>query len=89
MLGSSNDEGESFDARLVLAEMLGPVECDPSEATPVACEVRDEDIVRDFEVVGPSPGQGGCQCASGSSEAPVGGAFLLMGLALTIRRRSL
>jgi len=88
MLGSSSDGGESFTARLILTEMAGPVECDPSEATPVACEVRDEDIVRDFEVTGPTPAEGGCQTATGSHGGPLGGAFLLLGFALTMGRRS-
>lgn len=89
LLGSSGDGGETFEASLVLAEMAGPVECDPGESTPVACEVRDDDIIRDFEVQGPSAEDGGCQCATGSSEAPVSAACLLIGLTLTIRRRSL
>ncbi len=89
MLGYSNDDGETFEPSLVLSEMAGPVECDPSEGTPVACESRDMDIIRDFEVVGPATGDGGCQCGTGSTDAPAGAAFLLMGLALTIRRRSL
>lgn len=89
LLGYSSDEGESFEPSLVLAEMAGPVECDPSEATPVACEFRDEDIIRDFEVQGPAEEGDGCRCATGSGPTPLGAAFLLMGLALTIRRRTL
>lgn len=89
LLGYSDDEGATFEPSLVLSEMAGPVECDPSEGTPVACVVRDEDIIRDFEVGATTDDPGGCQCATGSSDAPFGAAFLLVGLALTIRRRSL
>jgi len=89
LLGASDDGGESFEPKLVLREMLGPVECDPSESTPVACEVRDQDIVRDFEVgmpTGDDMGSGGC--ATGG-EGPAGAILLLVALALTTRRRSL
>ncbi len=94
LLGVSADEGETFEATLVLGEMLGPVECDPSESTPVACESRDEDIARDYEVGAPpdagmSGGGGeGCGCATGG-EGPAGATLLLVAVALTTRRRSL
>jgi len=88
LLGVSDDQGESFEPRLVLREMLGPVECDPSESTPVACEERDEDIIRDFEVGIPAPDGDGGGCATGG-EGPAGATLLLVALALTIRQRSL
>ncbi len=67
LVGESADGGVTVQARLVLDEMEGPVECDPSDSTPQLCSVRDQDVLCDFQV---EPEAGEMMCDAGTLVTP-------------------
>ncbi|MBO6940584.1 MAG: exo-alpha-sialidase [Deltaproteobacteria bacterium] len=104
MIGESSDEGLTFEARLVLADMAGPVECEPGSSTTVACESRDRDVLCDFQVVSEEGSllcDGAVSMRDGGTDSGSGGGcacrtggeggvlpYLFVVLILAIRRRT-
>ena len=105
MLGESTDGGATFEARLRLTEMAGPVLCDDGDPTAMRCATRDQDVACDFSVEtdaevlmcdgGPGPADAGPEtgdgggCGCRTTGTGDGLPFLFLFVALTMRRRTL